>query len=73
MLFFIVPGRLFQTVVALGENYLLLSNFERRGVRISEVMGRVIFWRRMMKKMTQKTATVTSPEVHLPDAPCGGP
>jgi len=36
-------------------------------------MGRVIFWRRMMKKMTQKTATATSPEVHLPDAPCGGP
>ena len=49
------------------------TKFERRGVRISEVMGRVIFWRRMMKKMTQKTATVTSPEVHLPDAPCGGP
>ena len=42
-------------------------------MRIGEVMGRVIFWRRMMKKMTQKTATVTSPEVHLPDAPCGGP
>ena len=33
------------------------TKFERRGVRISEVMGRVIFWRRMMKKMTQKTAT----------------
>ena len=49
------------------------TKFERRGVRISEVMGRVIFWRRMMKKMTQKTATVTSPEVRLPDAPCGGP
>ena len=49
------------------------TKFERRGVRISEVMGRVIFWRRMMKKMTQKTATVTSPEVHLPDAPRGGP
>ena len=48
------------------------TEFERRGVRISEVMGRVIFWRRMMKKMTQKTATVTSPEVHLPDAPRGG-
>ena len=47
--------------------------FERRGVRISEVKGRVIFWRRMMKKMTQKTATVTSPEVRLPDAPRGGP
>ena len=25
------------------------TKFERRGVRISEVMGRVIFWRRMMK------------------------
>ena len=48
------------------------TEFERRGVRISEVMGRVIFWRRMMKKMTQKTATVTSSEVHLPDAPRGG-
>ena len=52
------------------------TKFERRGVRISEVMGRVIFWRRitqkMTQKMTQKTATVTSPEVHLPDAPCGG-
>ena len=48
------------------------TEFERRGVRISEVMGRVIFWKRMMKKMTQKTATVTSPEVHLPDAPRGG-
>ena len=48
------------------------TEFERRGVRISEVMGRVIFWRRMMKKMMQKTATVTSPEVHLPDAPRGG-
>ena len=36
-------------------------------------MGRVIFWRRMTQKMTQKTATVTSiPEVHLPDAPGGG-
>ena len=40
------------------------TEFERRGVRINEVMGRVIFWRRMMKKMTQK--------VHLPDAPRGG-
>ena len=49
------------------------TTFERRGVRISEVMGREIFWRRMMKKMTQKTATVTSPEVHLPDASCGEP
>ena len=40
----------------------------RRGVRVSEGMGRGIFWRRM----TQKTATVTStPEVHLPDAPSG--
>ena len=41
-------------------------------------MGRVIFWRRMTQKMTEKknekTATVTSsPEVHLPDAPCGEP
>ena len=45
------------------------TTFERRGVRISEVMGREIFWRRMMKK----TATVTSPEVHLPDASCGEP
>ena len=49
------------------------TKFERRGVRVSEVMGRVIFWRRMTQKMTQKTATVTStPEVHLPDAPSGG-
>ena len=49
------------------------TKFERRGVRVSEVMGRVIFWRRMTQKMTQKTATVISiPEVHLPDAPCGG-
>ena len=37
------------------------------------MMGRVIFWRRMTQKMTQKTATVTlTPEVHLPDAPSGG-
>ena len=49
------------------------TKFERRGVRISEVMGRVIFWRRRMKKMTQKTATVTSHEVHIPDASHGGP
>ena len=43
------------------------TKFERRGVRVSEVMGRVIFWRRMTQKMTQKTATVTSiSEVHLP-------
>ena len=53
------------------------TKFERRGLRVSEVMGRVIFWRRMTQKMTEKmnekTATVTSrPEVHLPDAPCGG-
>ena len=49
------------------------TKFERRGVRVSEVMGKVIFWRRMTQKMTQKTATVTStPEVHLPDAPSGG-
>ena len=45
------------------------TKFERRGVRVSEVMGRVIIWRRMTQKMT---ATVTSiSEVHLPDAPCG--
>ena len=31
------------------------TKFERRGVRVSEVMGRVIFWRRMTQKMTQKT------------------
>ena len=49
------------------------TKFERRGVRISEVMGRVIFLRRKTQKMTQKTATVTStPEVNLPDAPSGG-
>ena len=37
------------------------------------MMGRVVFWRRMTQKVTQKTATVTSiSEVHLPDAPCGG-
>ena len=49
------------------------TKFERRRGRVSEVMGRVIFWRRMTQKMTQKTATVTSiPKVHLPDAPCGG-
>ena len=42
---------------------------ETRGVRISEGMGRVIFWRRMTQKMTQKTATATSiPETHLADA-----
>ena len=42
-------------------------------MRVSEVMGTVIFWRRMTQKKTQKTATVTStPEVHLPDAPGGG-
>ena len=45
---------------------------ERRDVRFSEVMGRVIFWKRMTQKMAQKTAAVTSPEVHVPDAPCGG-
>ena len=49
------------------------TEFERRGLRVSDVMGRVIFWRRMTQKMTQKTATVTStPEVHLPDAASGG-
>ena len=48
------------------------TKFERRGVRVSEVMGRVIFWRRMTQKMTQKTTTVTSlPEGHLPCAPSG--
>ena len=36
-------------------------------------MGRVIFWRIMKQKKTQRTGTVTSiPEVHLPVAPCGG-
>ena len=45
------------------------TEFDRRCLRVDDVMGRVIFWRRM----TQKTATVTSrPEVHLPDASCGG-
>ena len=34
-------------------------DLERRGMRVSEVMGRVIFWRRMTQKMTQKTDTVT--------------
>ena len=49
------------------------TKFERRGVRVSEVMGRLIFWSRMTQKMTQKMATVTStPEVHIPDAPSGG-
>ena len=49
------------------------TKFERRGVWVSEVMGRVIFWRRMTQKITHKTATVTStPEVHLSDAPGGG-
>ena len=48
------------------------TKFERRGVWVSEVMGRVIFLRRMTQKMTQNTATVTStPEVILPDAPGG--
>ena len=46
------------------EHLEMCEGTERGGVRISEVMGRVIFWRMMMKKMTQKTATVTSPEVH---------
>ena len=42
------------------------TKFESRGVRVSEV-------RRMTQKMTWMTATLTSvPEVHLPDAPCGG-
>ena len=46
------------------------TKFDRREVRVREVIGRVIFWRRMTQKMM--TDTVTSPEVHLPDAPCGG-
>ena len=42
-------------------------------MRVNEVMGCLIFWRRMTQRITQKTATVTSiPEVHLPDAPSGG-
>ena len=45
------------------------TKLERSCVKVDDVMGREIFWRRMMKK----TATVTSPEVHLPDAPCGEP
>ena len=49
------------------------TKFERRGVRVSEVMGRVIFWRMMTQKMPQKTATVTStPKDHLPNIPSGG-
>ena len=49
------------------------TKFERRRVRVSEVMAWVIFWRRMTQKMTQKTATVTStPEIHLHDVPSGG-
>ena len=40
-------------------------------MRVSEVMKRVIFWRRMTKKMTQKTGTVTSMS-EVPDASCGG-
>ena len=53
------------------------TEFDRRCLRLDDVMGRVvIFWRRMTQKMekkNEKTATVTSrPEVHLPDAPCGG-
>ena len=47
------------------------TRLERRGARISEVMGRVILWRWMTQKITQKmthkTVTVTS----IPDAPCG--
>ena len=31
------------------------TKFERRGVRVSEVMGRLIFRRSRMQKMTQKT------------------
>ena len=48
------------------------TKFERRGVRVRDVIERGIFWRRMTQRMTQKTATVTSiQEVHLPDAPGG--
>ena len=45
------------------------TKFERRGVKVSEAMGRVIFWRRMTQKMTQKTFF---PEGHFPAGPCGG-
>ena len=41
-------------------------------MRVSEVMGRVIFWKMMTQKMTQKTAALTLiPNVYLPDAPSG--
>ena len=43
------------------------------GVRISEVMVSVIFLKKIMKKMTQKTANVTLPEVHLSDDLFWGP
>ena len=34
----------------------------------SYIMGRLILWRRMTKKMTQKTAAIISiPKIHLPD------
>ena len=50
------------------------TELDRRCLRLDDVMGRVvIIWRRMTQKMNQNTATVTSrPEVHLPDASCGG-
>ena len=49
------------------------TKFERRGLRLSDVMGRVIYWRKMTVKIMTQMATATSiPEVHLPDAPCGG-
>ena len=49
------------------------TEFEKRGLKDSDVMGRVIFWR-MKQKMTQKTTSVAyRSEVHLPDAPCRGP
>ena len=48
------------------------TKFERRGLRLSDVMGRVTFWRRMTVKMTQMATATSRPEVHLPDAPCGG-
>ena len=42
-------------------------------MRVSEVKERVIIWRRMAQKITQKTATITSiPVFCLPDAPWGG-
>ena len=48
------------------------TKFERRRLRLSDVMGRETFWRRMTVKMTQMPTVTSRPEVHLPDAPCGG-